>query len=41
MTLNGDGTTILHGHPSHMSKMKVKLFAGQRQYLYFSVVLRP
>ena len=41
MTPTGDGTTILHGHPSHMSRMKVELFAGQRQYLYFSVVSRP
>ena len=41
MTPTGDGTTTLHGHPSHMSRMKVELFAGQRQYLYFSVVSRP
>ena len=34
----GDRTTTLHGHPSHA---KVKLFAGQRQYLHFSVILRP
>ena len=27
---------ILHGHQSH-----AKLFAGQRQYLHFSVMLRP
>ena len=34
----GDGTTILCGH---LSQVKVWPFAGQRQYLYFSVVLRP
>ena len=33
----GDGTAILHGHPSHV---KVYQFAGQRQYLHFSVILR-
>ena len=41
MTPTGHGTTILHGHPSHMSRMKVELFSGQRQYLYVSVVSRP
>ena len=35
---NGDETTIFRGHPSHT---KVQLFAGQRQYLRFSVILRP
>ena len=34
----GDGTAISRGHPSHA---KVHLLAGQRQYLYFSVILRP
>ena len=34
----GDGTAILRGHPSHA---KVYLFAGQREYLHFSVSLRP
>ena len=34
----GDRTAILRGHPSHA---KVKPFAGQRQYLHFSVILRP
>ena len=32
-----DGTAILGGHLSHS---KVKPFAGQRQYLHFSVILR-
>ena len=31
----GDGTAILCGHPSHV---KVQLFAGQREYLHFSVI---
>ena len=31
----GDGTAILCGHPSHA---KVQLFAGQREYLHFSVI---
>ena len=35
---NGDGTTILHGHPSHV---KVQPLAVQRKYLHFSVILRP
>ena len=35
---SGDGTAVLHGHPSHT---KVSPFAGQRQYLHFSVILRP
>ena len=35
---NGDGTTILRGHPSHA---KVQPPAGQRKYLHFSVILRP
>ena len=30
--------TFIHYHPSHT---KVKPFAGQRQYLYFSATLRP
>ena len=30
----GDGTVILHGHPTHA---KVYPFARQRQYLHFSV----
>ena len=34
----GDGTAILRGHPSHA---KVDPFVGQRQYLHFSVILRP
>ena len=34
----GDGTAILCGHPSHA---KVQPFAGQKQYLHFSVILRP
>ena len=29
---------FLHGHLSHA---KVQLFAAQRQYLHFSVILRP
>ena len=33
----GDGTAILHGHPSHV---KVYQFAWQRQYLHFSVILQ-
>ena len=32
------GTAILRGLPSHA---KVYLFAGQREYLHFSVILRP
>ena len=32
----GDGTAILCGHPSHA---KVWLFAGQREYLHFSVTV--
>ena len=32
---NRDGTTILRGHPSHE---KAYAFAGQRQYLHFSVI---
>ena len=35
---NGDGTAILHGHPSHV---KVSPLAVQRNYLHFSVILRP
>ena len=35
---NGDGTSILHCHPSHA---KVQPPAGQREYLHFSVILRP
>ena len=35
---NGDGTTILRGHPSHV---KVQPPAVQREYLHFSVILRP
>ena len=31
----GDGTAILCGLPSHA---KVQLFAGQREYLHFSVI---
>ena len=34
----GDGTAILRGHPSHA---KVYPFAGQREYLHFSVLVRP
>ena len=34
----GDGTAILRGHASYA---KVWPFAGQREYLYFSVILRP
>ena len=34
----GDETAILRGHPSHA---KVQPFAEQRQYLHFSVILRP
>ena len=35
----GDGITIfLRGHPSHA---KVLLLALQREYLHFSVILRP
>ena len=34
----GDGTAIIRGHPSHA---RVWPFAGQRQYLHFSVILRP
>ena len=35
---NGDGTAILRGHPSHA---KVSPLAVQREYLHFSVILRP
>ena len=35
---NGDGTAILRGHPSHA---KVQPLSGQREYLHFSVILRP
>ena len=35
---NADGTAILRGHPNHA---KVYPFAGQRQYLHFSVISRP
>ena len=31
----GDGSAILCGHLSHT---KVQLFAGQREYLHFSVI---
>ena len=34
----GDGTAILCGHPSHA---KVQPFAWQKQYLHFTVFLRP
>ena len=34
----GDGTAILRVHPSHA---KVKPLAVQREYLHFSVILRP
>ena len=34
----GDGTAILRGHPSHS---KVLPLAVQREYLHFSVILRP
>ena len=34
----GDGTAILCGRPS---QVKVQPFAGQKQYLHFSVILRP
>ena len=34
----GDGTVILRGHPSHA---KVQLLPVQRDYLHFSVILRP
>ena len=34
----GDATAIIRGHPSHA---KVYPFAGQREYLHFSVSLRP
>ena len=33
-----EGTTILRGHPSHA---RVQPFAVQREYLHFSVTLRP
>ena len=36
MSPAGDGMAILHGDTSH-----TKLFAGQRQYLHFLVILRP
>ena len=35
---NGDGTAILRGHPSHA---KVSPVGVQREYLHFSVILRP
>ena len=35
---NGDGTAILRGHPSYA---KVLPLAVQREYLHFSVILRP
>ena len=35
---NGDGTAILRGHPS---RAKVQPLAVQREYLHFSVILRP
>ena len=38
MSPNGEGTTILRGHPSHV---KLSLLAVQREYLHFSVILRP
>ena len=38
MSPTGDGTFILHGHLGHA---KVSPFAWQRQYLHFSVILRP
>ena len=34
----GGGTAILRGHASYA---KVWPFAGQRGYVYFSVILRP
>ena len=34
---NGDGTTILRGHPGHA---KVQPSAGQRKYLHFSVIFK-
>ena len=34
----GHGTPILRGHVSYA---KVWPFVGQREYLYFSVILRP
>ena len=34
----GDETAILRDHSSHA---KVEPFAGQKQYLHFSVILRP
>ena len=34
----GDGITILRGHRSHA---KVQPLEVQREYLYFSVILRP
>jgi len=34
----GDGTAILHGHQSHA---KFQPLAVQREYLHFSVILRP
>ena len=33
-----DGTAILRGHPSHAKALPL---AVQRDYLYFSVILRP
>ena len=32
------GTTILHGHLRHI---KAWPFEGQKQYLHFSIILRP
>ena len=37
-TSAGDGTAILRSHPSYS---KGYPFVGQRQYLHFSVILRP
>ena len=34
----GDGTAILRDHPSHA---KVSPLAVQREYLHFSVIVRP
>ena len=34
----GDGTAILRGRPRHA---KVSPFAGQRECIHFSVILRP
>ena len=35
---SGDGTAILRGHPNHA---KVQPLAVQREYLHYSVILRP